>query len=62
MLKVWKKFRYLALGAVVLQFGGCGFGGGGFGGLFGGLLENAVSYTALEFLTDNDGIFDLFSD
>ena len=57
MLKVWKKFRYLALGAVVLQFGG-----GCIGGIFGGLLENAVSYTALEFLTDNDGIFDLFSD
>ena len=56
MLKVWKKFRYFALGAIVLQFGGC------FGGIFSGLLENAVSYTALEFLTDNDGIFDLFGD
>lgn len=58
MLKVWRKFRYLALGAVVLQFGA----GGCFGGIFSGLLENAVSYTALEFLTDNDGIFDLFND
>lgn len=54
MLKSWKKFRYLALGAVALQFGGCG--------LFDNLLQNAVSFTALEFLTDNDGIFDLFSD
>ncbi len=58
MLKFWKKFRYLALGAVVLQFGG----GCGIGGLFGGLLENAVSYAALEFLTDNTAIFDLFAD
>lgn len=54
MLKSWKKFRYLALGAVALQFGGCG--------LFGNLLQNSVSFTALEFLTDNDGIFDLFAD
>lgn len=57
MLKLWKQFRYVALGVVALQFGGCGFGG-----IFSGLLENAVSYTALEFLTDNDGIFDLFAD
>jgi hypothetical protein len=57
MLKFWKKFRYFALGAVVLQFGGCGING-----LFSGLLENAVSYAALEFLTDNNGIFDLFTD
>ncbi len=56
MLKFWKKFSYLALGGVVLQLGGC------FGGIFSSLLENAVSFTALEFLTDNDGIFDLFAD
>lgn len=57
MLKFWNKFRYFALGAVVLQFGGCGING-----LWSGLLENAISFTALEFLTDNDGIFDLFAD
>ncbi len=57
MLKFWKKFRYFALGAVVLQFGGCGVSG-----IFSGLLENLVSFTALEFLTDNNGIFDLFTD
>ncbi len=57
MLKFWKKFRYFALGAVVLQFGGCGVGN-----LFSNLLADAVSFTALEFLTDNDGIFDLFAD
>ena len=54
MLKSWKKFRYLALGAVALQFGGCP--------IVGNLLENAVSFTALEFLIDNDGVFDLFAD
>jgi hypothetical protein len=57
MLKFWKKFRYFALGAVVLQFGGCSVNA-----LFSSLLENAVSFTALEFLTDNNGIFDLFTD
>lgn len=57
MLKFWNKFRYFALGAVVLQFGGCGING-----LWSNLLENAVSFTALEFLTDNDSIFDLFAD
>ena len=54
MLKSWKKFRYLALGAVALQFGGCG--------LFENLMQNAVSFTALEFLIDNDAVFDLFND
>jgi hypothetical protein len=57
MLKFWKKFRYFAMGAVALQFWGCGIGE-----FFGNLLGDAVSFTALEFLTDNDGIFDLFSD
>ena len=57
MLKFWKKFRYFALGAVVLQFGGCGLDN-----LFPNLMANAVSYTLLEFLTDNNGIFDLFTD
>ena len=57
MLKFWKQFRYVALGAVALQFGGCGFEG-----VFQNVLGNAVSYTVLEFLTDNDGIFDLFND
>ncbi len=57
MLKFWKQFRYVALGAIALQFGGCGFGQ-----FFQNILQDAVSYTALEFLTDNDGIFDLFAD
>ncbi len=58
MLKFWKKFRYVALGGIVLQFGGCPI----LGGLFGNLVENGVSFLALEFLTDNNGIFDLFAD
>ena len=57
MLKFWKKFRYFAMGAVALQFWGCGVGE-----FFGNLLGDAVSFTALEFLLDNDGIFDLFAD
>lgn len=56
MLSFWKKFRYFVLGGVALQFAGCG------GGFFGRLLEDGVSYVALEFLTDNNGIFDLFTD
>ncbi len=58
MLKLWKQFRYFALGAIVLQFGG----GCGLGNLFGNLLQDSISFTVLEFLTDNDGIFDLFGD
>ncbi len=58
MLKFWKKFRYVAMGGIVLQFGGCPI----LGGLFSNLLENGVSFAALEFLTDNDNIFDLFND
>ncbi len=58
MLKFWKKFRYVALGGIVLQFGGCPI----VGGLFGNLLENGISWAALEFLADNNGIFDLFTD
>ena len=57
MLKFWKKFRYFAMGAVALQFFGCGIGQ-----FFSNLLGDAVSYTALEFLLDNDSIFDLFAD
>ena len=58
MLKLRKKFYCLALGVVVFQFGGCGINN-----LFSNLLQNAVTYTALEFLTDSDGGgFDLFGD
>ena len=43
MLKFWKKFRYFAMGAVALQFWGCGIGE-----FFGNLLGDAVSFTALD--------------
>ncbi len=58
MLKFWKMFRYVAMGGIVLQFGGCPV----LNGLFSNLLNNGVSFLALEFLTDNAGIFDLFQD
>ncbi len=54
MLKFWKKFRYFALGAVAMQFGGCP--------LLSNVLQDSVTFTILEFLTDNGGIFDLFAD
>ncbi len=58
MLKSWKKFRYLAMGAVVLQFGGCPIANG----FFTNIVNNGVTWAALEFLADNNGIFDLFAD
>lgn len=58
MLKCWKNFRYVVLGAVALQFGGCG----GLGGIWQDLLTSSVSFTILEFVTDNNGVFDLFTD
>ena len=57
MLKLRKKFCCLALGVVVFQFGGCGFNN-----ILQNLMSNAITFTALEFLTDNDSVFDLFGD
>jgi hypothetical protein len=54
-----RKMRFLALAAVaggMLPIFGC------VSGLFSNLLSNGISYGALEFLLDNDGIFDLFQD
>lgn len=56
MLKFWKTFRYVALGGVALQFWGCG------SGWWKQLLIDGVTFAGLEFLTDNNGIFDLFTD
>ncbi len=57
MKKSMKKAVVLAaMGGALLQFGGC------FGGIFQALLQGAPVYVGLEFLTDNDGIFDLFAD
>ena len=56
MLKFWKTFRYFALGGVALQFWGCG------SGWWQNFLVDGLVHTGLEFLTDNDGVFDLFQD
>ena len=48
-----------ALAGTVCQFGGClGFGDG----IWGRLVWDAAIYTGFEFVTDNDGVFDLFQD
>ena len=58
MLTFLKKFRYFAMGAVVLQFGGCG-------DFLSNVLQDSITFTALEFITDNPlgplGL-DLFAD
>ena len=56
MLKSWKKFAFIALGGMAVPqcFN--------FGGIWQDLLSSSVSFTILEFLTDNNGIFDLFTD
>lgn len=55
MHKLWKAFRYVALGGVVLQFGGCSW-------WWQNLLPSSVGTLAWEFLLDNNGVFDLFTD
>ena len=57
MLKSWKKFAFLALGGLLVP--ACI---GGAGGIWQNLLSNSVSFGILEFLTDNNGVFDLFTD
>ncbi len=42
----------------LFQFGGCL----NFGGLFGSILRTAPTALALEYLTDNSAVFDLFPD
>lgn len=56
MLKFWKTFRYFALGGAALQFWGCG------SGWWQDFLYDAVTYVGIQFLSDNDGIFDLIAD
>ena len=66
MKKTNKGLKVAAMVAVLgtcFHSAGCGIGnlGGVFRGL-GGLVGGFVPYLAGEFLTDNDGIFDLFED
>ena len=57
MLKFWKSFRYVALGGgILLQ--GCPI----FQGFAQNIVNNGLTWAALEFLADNNGIFDLFQD
>ncbi len=56
MRKYWKMFRFVALGGVVLQ--GCPIAQG----LITNIVNNGLTWAALEFLADNNGIFDLFAD
>lgn len=58
MKKNWIKMTAIAaLAGTMFQFGGCGING-----LFNALVRTAPIYLGLEFLTDNDGLFDLFED
>ncbi len=57
-MKSWKtKVCVLAvMSGTIFQFGGC------FGGIARGLVAAIPVNLGLEFLTDNDAIFDLFED
>ncbi|MCG3136393.1 MAG: hypothetical protein HJJLKODD_00225 [Phycisphaerae bacterium] len=59
MLKFWKKARYVVLGATVMGWWGCGGDGGGW---WTNWLTSVPTYLIGEFLTDNNGVFDLFTD
>ncbi|MHC4091455.1 MAG: hypothetical protein ACYSVY_14490 [Planctomycetota bacterium] len=54
--KMLKYGALVATGGMILQFGGC------LGGNWQNLAWSAVTYAGLEFVTDNDGVFDLFQD
>jgi len=54
--KMVKGTLLAAVLGTAFQFGGC------LGGFFGRALEDVVPFVALEFVTDNDGVFDLFAD
>jgi len=60
MLRFWKKFRYFALGGVVL--GSCGCSLPNIGPLLCPLGQCLWCGVLTEFLIDNDGVFDLFAD
>ena len=56
MQKSWKKLALIALGGSVIPQ--CI----NWGEIWSDLLASSVSFTILEFLTDNNGVFDLFTD
>lgn len=57
-MKSWKTKAcvLVAMSGTLFQFGGC------WGGLTRSLIGAVPVNLALEFLTDNDGVFDLFED
>ncbi len=61
-----RKMKRAALAAMcgAMLFGsGClGFGGFGGGNWWGRMFWDAALYAGLEFVADNDGVFDLFED
>ena len=63
MLNFWKKFRYFALGGVLLASCGCSIPSFGWvQGLLCPLGQCLWCGVLTEFLIDNDGVFDLFAD
>jgi hypothetical protein len=54
--KTMKAAAVVALLGTVLQFGGC------INSIVGKIFGQALGYVGLEFLTDNNGVFDLFTD
>jgi len=54
--KNFKMFAIVACAGTLLQFGGC------FGGLFNRTLQALPAGIIADFVTDNDGVFDLFQD
>lgn len=58
MKKNWIKMTAMAaLAGTMFQFGGCGVSG-----IFRSLLRTAPIALGIEFLTDNNSVFDLFPD
>lgn len=59
--KMMKSAAVVALMGTCFHFGGCG-DLGGIGKWALGIVQGAIPYLGYEFLTDNDGVFDLFED
>jgi hypothetical protein len=52
MNRTWKTFRYVLIGGVCLQWATC----------IQAIINNLPVTLLLEFLTDNNAVFDLFTD
>ncbi len=58
MLKCWTTVRFVALSGIALATVGCG----SLTGWWSNFWPALATTTAIEFLTDNNAIFDLFTD